>query len=53
MKLSDAIEILKIERGVAELEISNGNGNKHDEEFIESVDTVCDFVDRCVALLMR
>ena len=53
MTLSGAIEILKIEKGVAELNISNGAGNKHDEDFVEAVSVVTDFVDDCVALLMR
>lgn len=48
MILSDAIEILKIEQGISELEISNGNGNKHDEDFIDAVNTVLYFIDRYV-----
>lgn len=53
MKLSEAIEVLKVEKGVVELDISNGCGNMHDEEFVEAVNVVIEFVDRCVALLMR
>lgn len=44
MSLQEAIEILKIEKGVAELAISNGVGNRHDEEFIKAVDVIFNFI---------
>ena len=53
MTLSEAIEILKIEKGVSDLDISNGTGSLNDEKFSLAVDVVTEFVDRCVSMLMR
>lgn len=53
MNLSKAIDIIKTEKEAVESYLSNGNGNIHDKEFVEAVDVITEFVDRCVALLMR
>lgn len=53
MNLSKAIDILKTEKNAVESYLINGNGNIHDKEFVEAVDVITEFVDRCVALLMR
>lgn len=53
MTLSDAVEILKIEKGVAELDISNGVGNQHDEDFVQAVGVVLDYINRTYVLLLR
>lgn len=53
MTLSEAIEILKIEKGVCDLEISNGNGNKKHEDFSQAVDVVTSWVDKMYSTLMK
>ena len=53
MKLSEAIEVLKTEKDVYDLCISRGCGDSQSEVFSEAVGVVLEFVDRCVALLMR
>lgn len=53
MTLSEAIEILKIEKDVYDLRISRGCGDSQSETFSEAVDVVLEFVDKCVVLLMR
>lgn len=45
MDLKEAIEILKIEKGVAELDISNNRANRHQYDFVEAVNTVFNFIN--------
>ncbi len=44
MNLQEAIEILIVEKGVAELDISNGEGNIHTREFVEALNEVFEFI---------
>lgn len=44
MSFEKAVEVLAIEKGVAELDLSNGVGGKHHEEFVEAVNTVFRFI---------
>ena len=45
MNLSEAIEILKVERGVAALDISNDDDNQHTRDFYEAATIVLDYVE--------
>lgn len=53
MTLSESIEILKAEKAVCELEISNGHGNEHDENFCLAVDVVMEWIDKMYCALVR
>lgn len=44
MNFEKAIEVLKIEKGVAELDLSNGEGNQHTEDFVNALDVVFNFI---------
>lgn len=45
MNLEKAIETLKIEKSIAELELSKNPSNKHIQDFINAVDVIFDFVN--------
>lgn len=46
INVKEAIEILKTERGVAELEISNGHGNENFRRFIKATDIAIEACER-------
>lgn len=48
MNLSEAIEILKVERGVAALDISNDDDNQHTRDFYEAATIILDHVEEHV-----
>lgn len=53
MTLSEAIEILKVEKGVCDLEISNGNNSKNYVDFSQAVDVVTEWIDKMYCALVR
>lgn len=53
MSLSEAVDILKKEKGVCDLEISNGHGNQKYENFSQAVEVVTEYIDKFVSLIMR
>lgn len=53
MSLSEAITILKTEKGICDLEISNCTATPDQVEFSAAVDIIIKFVDDAVCCLMR
>lgn len=45
MDLQKAIEILKIEKGCAELDISNDRGNNRTQNFVDAVNCILDTLE--------
>jgi hypothetical protein len=51
MNLEDAIRILEIEKGVAELDLSNDEGNLHTEDFVNALDVVFSFIADVLSIM--
>ncbi|WP_294148928.1 hypothetical protein [uncultured Clostridium sp.] len=52
MTLNEAIEILKTEKAICDLKISNGNGSKNSEQLSQAVDVITGFIEQCISVLV-